>query len=344
MMVKMKFDKNIETDILPTIMNAQLADALGLHPITIDSWTNRLEKLLIHESDVINHIINSPEYKAKPFLKWIGGKGRFAKKFHEFFPSSKQFDSRINTYFEPFLGGGAIFFELHPSMAVLSDVNPELVNTYQVVKTQPKALIRLLKVHQKKNNERYYYDSIRPLDVNELSKTERAARFIYLNRTSFNGMHRVNRKGEFNVPYGHYKNPRICDEENIMNVSKRLKKVDIQCFSYEQILKHAKKGDFIYLDPPYYPLDKRTANFTKYTKDSFLDEDHVKMRDFFVQLHMKGCLVMMSNSDVPFIQELYTKDKIGFNVNMQIVYSRRFVAAKGKGRKEVGELLIRNYE
>ncbi len=318
-----------------------LVASLDRHPIAVRGL---LSDFSVYDQSELEQQIEvikmRGSYKAKPFLKWVGGKGRFVKKFHDFYPKEGvQFDSTKNTYFEPFLGGGAIFFDLQPQKAVISDLNPELIATYKVVQKNPKKLIKLLKEHKIKDSKDYYYDT-RSIDTKALGAVEKAARFIYLNRTCFNGIHRVNRKGEFNVPYAHYKDPKICDEENIWNAHEALKGKTIRCGGYEKVLKHAVKGDFVYLDSPYYPMCKRTANFTKYTKDCFNDEDHIKVRDMFVELTDRGCFVMLSNSDVPFIRSIY-KDCL--KVRFDEIYGRRFVASKGISRKKVGELLIRNY-
>ena len=243
--------------------------------------------------------------KPKPFVKWVGGKRQLLKQFRENNLYPKNFNPEVNTYYEPFVGGGAVFFELIPQKSVLSDLNSELVKTYNVIKKDPESLIKSLKKH--KHNKEYFL-KIRSRNTLKLSDLEIASRFIYLNRTAFNGMYRVNKQGKYNVPFGSHKNPMICDEENIRLVSKILKKVSIKNQDYVKVLDCAKKGDFIYFDPPYYPVSK-TASFTSYTANSFLESEQEQLRDAFIKLHEKGCYVMLSNSDTSFIEGLYKNIK-----------------------------------
>jgi len=282
------------------------------------------------------NIINE---KAKPFVKWVGGKRQLLKQFRDLglYPP-ENFDTSKNTYFEPFVGGGAVFFDLLPQKAVLSDLNNDLVVTYNVIKNKVDELISSLKKH--KHNKEYFL-KIRAKKVNTLSDIEIASRFIYLNRTCFNGMYRVNSKGEFNVPFGDNKNPLICDIENLKKVSLALQKVTINHADYKNVLKKAKKGDFVYFDPPYYPINK-TSSFTAYTKDSFLDKEQVDLRDTFYELHKRGCFVMLSNSDTPFINKIYSelKDK---KVKISKVRAGRAINSKGTGRGKITEVLVTNY-
>lgn len=250
--------------------------------------------------------------KAKPFVKWVGGKRQLLKQFldMDLYPPHG-FDASQSTYFEPFVGGGAVFFDLLPQKAILSDSNKDLVITYNVIKNNVEDLIKSLKKH--KHNKEYFL-KIRAQKVNTLSDIEIASRFIYLNRTCFNGMYRVNSKGEFNVPFGDNKNPLICDEVNLKKVSISLQKVTINHADYKNVLKKAKKGDFVYFDPPYYPVNK-TSSFTAYTPDSFLDKEQIELRDTFYELHKRGCFVMLSNSDTPFINKIYSELKDKKNKN-----------------------------
>ncbi len=277
--------------------------------------------------------------KAKPFVKWVGGKRQLLTQFRlrNLFPP-ELFDSTKNTYFEPFVGGGAVFFDLLPKHAVLSDMNNELVTTYNVIKNDVESLVKSLKKH-KVNKE--YFLKIRAQDVSKLSDVEIASRFIYLNRTCFNGLYRVNKAGGFNVPFGQNKNPLICDEVNLERVSKALKNVTIKHQDYKEVLRKAKKGDFIYFDPPYYPMSK-TASFTSYTKDAFLDKEQIELRDIFVELHKRGCLVMLSNSDAPFINKIYSeiKDK---KIHIHKVEAGRAINSKGSGRGKILEVVVTNY-
>ena len=277
--------------------------------------------------------------KAKPFVKWVGGKRQLLKQFRNLglYPPEK-FNPNTNVYFEPFVGGGAVFFDLLPQKAVLSDLNNELVVTYNVIKNNVEDLIKSLKKH--KHNKEYFL-KIRAQKVNTLSDIEIASRFIFLNRTCFNGMYRVNSSGGFNVPFGDNKNPLICDEENLRKVSLSLKKVSITTADYKNVLKKAKKGDFIYFDPPYYPVSK-TASFTGYTANAFLDKEQIELRDTFFELHKRGCFVMLSNSDTPFINLIYSelKDK---KIKINKVFAGRVINSKGTGRGKITEVLITNY-
>ncbi len=275
--------------------------------------------------------------KAKPFVKWVGGKRQLLSQFRKMnlYPPEK-FDAMKNSYFEPFVGGGAVFFDLLPNKAFLSDLNNDLVITYNVIKSDVNALIKSLNKHI---YDKEYFLKIRAKDVNKLSDVEIASRFIYLNRTGFNGMYRVNSKGQFNVPFGKYTNPIICDEDNLRKVSEALKNVEIKHQDYKAILKKAKKGDFIYFDPPYYPVSK-TASFTSYTADSFLDKEQLELRNTFAELSKRGCFVMLSNSDVPFINKIYSGIK-GVRINK--VQAGRAINSKSTGRGKVTEVLVTNY-
>lgn len=275
--------------------------------------------------------------KPKPFVKWVGGKRQLLKQFREMglYPPD-DFNPLTNTYFEPFVGGGAVFFDLLPKKAELSDLNNELTTTYNVIKNDVDSLIKSLKKHK---YEKEYYLKIRAKDPKKLSNVEVASRFIFLNRTGFNGMYRVNSKGGFNVPFGKYTNPIICDEENLRKVSKALQKVTVKEQDYKAVLKKAKKGDFVYFDPPYYPVS-RTASFTSYTADSFLEKEQTELRDTFVELHKRGCFVMLSNSDTPFINELYSDIK---GVKVSKVSAGRAINSNAAKRGKISEVLVTNY-
>lgn len=275
--------------------------------------------------------------KAKPFVKWVGGKRQLLKQFRDMklYPPEK-FNSFKNTYYEPFVGGGAVFFDMLPQKAILSDLNKELVITYNIIKNNVEDLIISLKKH--KHNKEYFL-KIRAQKIENLSDLEIASRFIFLNRTCFNGMFRVNSKGEFNVPFGDNKNPLICDEDNLRKVSKALNNVEIKHQDYKSVLKKAKKGDFIYFDPPYYPVSK-TASFTSYTKEGFFEKEQIELRDIFLELHKRGCFVMLSNSDTHFINKIYKGFK-GVKINK--VEAGRAINSKGTGRGKIAEVLITNY-
>lgn len=241
--------------------------------------------------------------KPKPFVKWVGGKRQLLRQFRELglYPP-EDFSPLTNTYYEPFVGGGAVFFDLLPKNAELSDLNNELVTTYNVIKNNVDELIQSL---QKHIYDKEYYLEVRAKKVEDLSDVEVASRFIFLNRTGFNGLYRVNKSGQFNVPYGRYSNPVICDEDNLRRVSGVLQGVTITHQDYKNVLKTAKSGDFIYFDPPYYPINA-TSSFTSYTTERFLEKEQTELRDTFVKLSNMGCFVMLSNSDTPFINELYS--------------------------------------
>ena len=277
------------------------------------------------------------EEKPKPFVKWVGGKRQLLKQFRDLglYPP-ENFDPITNTYFEPFVGGGAVFFDLLPETAYLSDLNNELVVTYNVIKNDVENLIKSLKKHKV---DKEYFLKIRAQNPEKLSDLNTASRFIYLNRTCFNGMYRVNSKGGFNVPFGKYNNPLICDESNLRKASKALKNVEIKKQDYKEVLKKAKKGDFVYFDPPYYPVSK-TASFTSYTSESFLDKEQIELRDTFVELHKRGCFVMLSNSDTPFINKIYSEPK---GLRITKVQAGRAINSDASKRGKITEVLVTNY-
>lgn len=295
---------------------------------------------LFHIADkrnMLNSVAKIIDEKPKPFVKWVGGKRQLLRQFRDLglYPPDG-FDPITNTYFEPFVGGGAVFFDLLPKKAELSDLNYELVVTYNIIKSNVEGLIKLLKKHV---YEKEYYLQMRAINPKELSNMEIASRFIYLNRTGFNGMYRINSRGEFNVPFGRYTNPIICDEENLRRASKALQKVTIKQQDYKNVLKKAKKGDFVYFDPPYYPVSK-TASFTSYTVETFLEKEQTELRDSFVELHKRGCFVMLSNSDTSFINEIYSEIP---GVKLSKVEAGRSINSKGSKRGKISEVLITNY-
>lgn len=293
----------------------------------------------VNKDDVLAEIPKLLDDKPKPFVKWVGGKRQLLKQFRELnlYPP-EDFDPNNSTYFEPFVGGGAVFFDLLPANARLSDLNQELVITYNVIKSNVEELIQSL---QKHIYSKEYYLKIRAKNIKDLTDIEIASRFIYLNRTGFNGMYRVNKSGDFNVPFGKYNNPLICDELNLRKVSKALQNVSIQYQDYKEILAEAQKGDFVYFDPPYFPVSK-TASFTSYTANAFLEKEQIELRDAFVDLHNKGCFVMLSNSDTDFINKIYTdiNDK---QIHIYKVSAGRAINSKASGRGKVSEVVIINY-
>lgn len=267
-----------------------------------------------------------------PIVKWVGGKRQLM------FELIKNMPKSYNRYFEPFIGGGALFFELQPEQAYISDMNEELINLYSIVRDNVYELIDDLSKHEVSKE---YFLEIRNIDRTEkyaeLSNVERASRFIYLNRTCFNGMYRVNSKGEFNVPFGHYKNPRIIDENNLLNCSELLKKTEIKCADFTEILTKVKKGDFVYFDPPYVPLNE-TSSFTSYTKDGFDIDMQFKLRDVCDELDSMSVKFMLSNSDTKLVNELYS------NYEIKKVFASRQINANADGRGKITEVLVRNYD
>lgn len=320
----------------------KIAEKTGEHPMHINMFFLHCENILKCDSEecLVSAYNEYKKQAPKPFVKWVGGKRQLAKQFRDLnlYPP-EAFNPQKATYFEPFVGGGAMFFDLMPKKAVLSDMNPELVITYNIIKNDVKELIKKLKVHQKNNNKDYFLE-IRAKDFKKLKDVDVAARFIYLNRTCFNGMFRVNSSGQFNVPYGKHKNPLICDEINLCRVSEVLKNVKILHQDYKNVLKKAKKGDFIYFDPPYYPVNQ-TSSFTSYVKESFLEKEQTELRDTFFELHKRGCFVMLSNSDTPFINKLYAD--IGKKITIKPVFAGRAINSRGDKRGKVKEVVVINY-
>jgi DNA adenine methylase len=238
---------------------------------------------------------------------------------------------------EPFVGGGALFFSRRPRRALLSDINPALVATYAAIRDDVESVIDTLGLLARQHSKDRYYEVRERYNHRKRGPaSKRAAMFIYLNKTCFNGLHRVNRKGEFNVPAGSYKNPRILNEGGLRTASVALRGADLRCASFDALLESAKPGDFLYFDPPYEPVS-RTASFTSYARDGFKQEDQARLRDVFAALDRRGCKLMLSNSDVPLIRELYR----GFSVDT--VAAPRAINCNGKGRGKVTEIVVRNY-
>lgn len=264
---------------------------------------------------------------ARPIIKWAGGKTQLLSELIRLVPE------RYNKYFEPFFGGGAFFFATNPARAVIADSNEELTNLYQVVAANVEALILELQGEGYEASEERYYQ-VRALDTTDLTSVERAARTMYLNRTCFNGLYRVNRKGGFNVPYGHYKNPRICDPKGLRAASHVLAGQTIVTSDYKKVLaEHAQPGDFVYLDPPYLPLSGY-ADFKRYTKEQFYEEDHVELAAEFRRLHDMGCSVILNNSNHPLVYDLYD----GFDI--EVVQTRRNISSKSGSRSGGEDVII----
>lgn len=277
-------------------------------------------------------VLEKLQEETYPIVKWVGGKRQLM------FELLKNMPQDYNRYFEPFIGGGALFFELHPQNAYISDMNEELINLYSVVRDNVYELINDLNKHEVSKE---YFLEIRNIDRTEeyakLSDVERASRFIYLNRTCFNGMYRVNSQGQFNVPYGHYKNPKIVDVNNLLNCSELLKHTEINYADFSEILNKVQKGDFVYFDPPYVPLSE-TSSFTSYTKDGFDIDMQFKLRDVCDELDAIGVKFLLSNSDTKLVNELYA------NYNIKKVFASRQINANADGRGKITEVLVRNYD
>lgn len=267
----------------------------------------------------------------QPFLKWVGGKRQLLDSLLSKVPT------HYNRYYEPFLGGGAFFFALMPPEAYLSDLNAQLIETYIAVRDQTDSLISNLQKHRYEKN---YFYQVRKLDREEgfqkLSSTERAARFIYLNRTCFNGLYRVNKDGFFNVPFGRYTNPKIVNAPLLSSCACALRHADLSVRPYQEITGSVQSGDFVYLDPPYAPLTE-TSNFTGYQENGFSAKDQEALHDFCRKLDEKGVFWMQSNSSAPLITDLYREFRI------ESVSANRSVNSQATGRGPVQELIIRNY-
>ncbi len=268
----------------------------------------------------------------KPVVKWAGGKRGLLEKYSQHFPK------KFNKYFEPFFGGGAIFFHLFSlgkiTEAKISDINEELINLHKIVKTEVENLIEELSDNEKYKNDKDVFKTIRADEPKD--PVLRAARMIYLNRTCYNGLYRVNKQGKFNVPFGRYPdNIQILNAENLRNVSKCLQSVEITAEDFEVSVKGAKEGDFVYFDPPYIPLTD-TAYFTDYTSEGFGIKEQERLAKVFKDLDERGCYVMESNSNVPKIAELYE----GFEIKN--VHAKRFISSDPNGRGGVLESLIIN--
>lgn len=269
---------------------------------------------------------------ARPFLKWAGGKGRLLDELLRRMPL------RYGRYLEPFVGAGALFFALQPREAYLSDINDELITTYRVVQSDLEGLVRLLKRHR--HQEEYFYklrDADRAPSFARWSDVRRAARLIYLNKTCFNGLYRVNAQGYFNVPFGAYRNPTILDEANLRACHHALQGAELACAPFEAVLLKAKAGDFVYFDPPYAPLSA-TSNFTSYTRGGFDAAAQLRLRDVCRALDEKGVRWMLSNSSAPMILELYRDFRIEY------VHAPRAINSVASKRGGVSELIIRNYD
>jgi DNA adenine methylase len=266
----------------------------------------------------------------RPFLKWAGGKSKLIQQYLTYLPSTNNYKN----YYEPFLGGGAVFFHILPSNAILTDINAELITTYRCVRDNVEELISLLKEHENKHSRDYYYNVRANPGKSDL---ENAARLIYLNKTCFNGLYRVNSQNKFNVPLGKYKNPNICPQDLLFAASEALSRAEIKHADFTEVLNHATSSeDFVYFDPPYYPISK-TSYFTSYTSYSFEENQQIQLRDIFVKLSERGVKLMLSNSDCEFIRNLYS----GFNI--YTISAARAINSNAKKRGKINEILVTSY-
>ena len=268
--------------------------------------------------------------KPSPFVKWAGGKGRLLHQMEKWFPP------HYNSYVEPFVGGGAVFFRLLPERATLGDLTEELMNVYQVIKDDVDSLMQSLDDHDGQKMDPDYYYEVRRWNPQDLDPVAKAARTVFLNKTCYNGLYRVNSRGEFNVPFGTYENPKLYDSPNLRACRAALQGVRLVIGHYRTTLKHAMEGDFVYLDPPYHPISE-TANFTSYTKDSFSENDQKELAEAFSRLATKGCHVMLSNSATPLVEDLYS----GYEIHT--VKAQRPISSKAETRGEIKEFLVTNY-
>lgn len=265
--------------------------------------------------------------EAEPFLKWAGGKRGMLMRLKEYFPKS------YRTYCEPFLGGGAVFFHLMPPNAILADLNSELITSYRVVRDKPSELISALSRHY---YDKDYYYQVRKINPKDLTDVEVAARMIYLNRAGFNGLYRVNKKGEFNVPFGRYTNPTIVDTRRLMACSDALRGAVLENLPFDELpWDSLGKGDFVYFDPPYIPLSK-TSSFTAYQEDGFGEEEQLKLAELFRRLDRQGVTLLLSNSGHESIHKLYEGYRI---IEIPML---RMINSKANKRGAVTEYLVSN--
>jgi DNA adenine methylase len=293
---------------------------------------------------------------AKPFVKWVGGKTQLISAIEQALPSGFA-EIKNMTYVEPFVGGGAVLFWMlrkysNITKAVINDINPDLTKSYLTIKNKPKQLIELLRkiqdeyhsIADEAERKKYYLEKRSRFNTKSLDDVENTAMFIYLNRTCFNGLYRVNSKGLFNVPFGLYGNPTICDEKTILADSELLQRVDILCGDFEATLKHAEGDVLFYFDPPYKPLSQ-TSSFNSYAKEAFNDNEQIRLRDFCHKIDAKGFSFLLSNSDLKgknaednFFDDLYA------DYNIKRVWASRMVNANADKRGKLTELLITNFD
>ena len=293
--------------------------------------------------------------RAKPFLKWAGGKGQLIDAFDNMFPQ-ELINGKIKTYIEPFVGGGAVLFHILQNYkiekAYINDINKELINCYRCIKADVEEVIKPLSILENKylsseDRAKYFYnvrERYNQIHLNGHYDYEKCADFIFLNHTCFNGLYRVNKEGKFNVPHGKYKNPLICDKENLRLCSQLLQKVEISFGDYRQALSNADKDSFVYFDPPYRPLIENNS-FVNYDKTGFDDNDQIELSQNYKKLDKQNCLLMLSNSDPKntnendnFFDDLYK----GFNIER--VYAKRMINCQASKRGNITEIVVMNYK
>ena len=287
-----------------------------------------------------SQVTNRRGYKhnvlAQPFLKWAGGKRQLLPILKEHKPQ------HFTQYYEPFIGAGALLFCLQPKKSIINDTNDELINCYRVIKDNPEKLLELCQQHRENNSKEHFYslrEQDRRDDFKDKSPQERAARIIYLNKTCFNGLFRVNSSGQFNVPYGNYSNPVIADPAVIRSVSAYLNQRDVRIRQgdFAKAVANARKGAFIYFDPPYHPISD-TSSFTGYSVNGFGEEEQVRLKELCDKLSKRGCQVLISNSSASLIKKLYSDP----NYEIEEVKASRAINAVGSRRGRINELLIHN--
>ena len=270
----------------------------------------------------------------QPFVKWAGGKRQLLCEIRKYIPK------QITTYYEPFVGGGAVLLDLQPKKAVINDINSDVINVYETIRDDVEGVIKKLRIHK---NEKAYYYKIREQDrtkrFDNFSNVTQAERIIYLNKTCYNGLFRVNSQGQFNVPFGRYKNPQIVNEVVLRAVSRYLNEAEIKFLSidFSEAVKNIKKGGFVYFDPPYDPISD-TSSFTGYTLNGFDEKQQLKLKELCDDLNSRGCKFLLSNSATPYIRELYK------NYTTEIVWVNRPINSDSTKRGKIDEVLVRNYE
>jgi len=277
-------------------------------------------------------VLSPPEARPRPFVKWAGGKGQLLPHLQPWL------QARCSRYVEPFLGGGAVFFHLRPGRALLGDSNARLVETYEMVRDRPSDLMALLDQHQAHASNADYYYEVRSQQTEELSPTERAARFIFLNKTCYNGLYRVNRRGQFNVPFGRYRTPpQLYDQDVLTAASLALQGAVLACQDFAATLAQVAESDLVYLDPPYDPLSP-TANFTGYTARAFGRSEQQRLAEAFAAADGRGARLVLNNSDTPFIRDLYPSYRC-----IAVPGLRRAINSDATKRSGVTELVITNF-